>query len=246
GLVFLSSPFSMEAVDLLERVGMPAWKVGSGEVTNVPFLQRLARTKSPVLLSSGMASFADLDLAAKTLREAGGDFALFQCTTSYPCPPERIGLNVLSQLRERYQVPVGLSDHSATIYAGLAAATLGASLLEVHVVLSRESFGPDVTSSVTTSELTELVRGVRFIETVLAHPIDKDRASEGMTELKTMFGKSVVAARDLEEGTTLTDADLALKKPATGIVAARYAEVVGRRLTRALRQDEQLLEKDLE
>jgi N-acetylneuraminate synthase len=241
GLLFLSSPFSFAAVDLLERVGVPAWKVGSGEVTNLPFLERLAATKKPVILSSGVSTWAELRRAVEICK----DVAILQCTTAYPCPPEKLGLNVLAELRALFQCPVGLSDHSATIYAGLAAAALGANIIELHVAFSRECFGPDVPASVTTAELAQLVEGVRFIERALAHPVDKDAAAAELGELKTMFGKSVVAARDLSPGTILTESDLALKKPGTGIPAARLGEVVGRRLVRALPADALLAEGDL-
>ena len=132
GLIFLSTPFSFAAVDLLAELEMPAWKVGSGEVTNLPLLDRLAATGRPVLLSSGMASWRDLDEAVGVLRAQGAGLAVLQCTSAYPCPPERVGLNLLEELRTRYGCPVGFSDHSGTIYAGLAAAALGANLLEVH------------------------------------------------------------------------------------------------------------------
>lgn len=243
GLAFLSTPFSFEAVDLLERLDMAAWKVGSGEVTNLPMLERMAATGRPVLLSSGMSSWEDLDRAVKIVRNAGAPLAIFQCTTAYPCPAEKVGLNVLAELRSRYACPVGLSDHSGAIYASLAAATLGARLLEVHVVFSRDCFGPDVKASLTIDELAELVDGVRFIERALAHPIDKQRVAAEMGELKQMFGKSVVAARDLPPGYELTRADLALKKPGTGIPAARLGEVVGRRLARAVPADTLLAEE---
>src|SRR5207247_4192643 len=129
GLIFLSSPFSIEAVELLDKIGMPAWKVGAGEVTNLPMLQRVAATGSPVLLSSGMSGWEDLDAAVACVRAGGAPVAVYQCTTAYPCPAEQLGLNILAELRARYRCPVGLSDHSGTIYAGLAAVTLGASLL---------------------------------------------------------------------------------------------------------------------
>ena len=233
-LIFLSSPFSIEAVELLERVGVPAWKVGAGEVTNLPMLERMAITGKPVLLSSGMSSWADLDAAVSILRRRGSPVAIFQCTTQYPCPPQAVGLNVISQIRERYGCPVGLSDHSGGIYAGLAAVSLGARLLEVHVTFSRECFGPDVPASLTTSDLRQLVEGVSFIETALANPVNKDAAAAGLTELKTMFGKSLVAARDLEPGVPLQEADFVAKKPGTGISVSRQAEYVGRPLRRAV------------
>jgi N-acetylneuraminate synthase len=245
GLTFLSTPFSMQAVDLLERLGVPAWKVGSGEVTNLPMLERMARTHKPVLLSSGMSSWEHLDGAVKSIRTGGASMAIFQCTTSYPCPPERVGLNVLADLRERYDCPVGLSDHSGTIYAGLAATTLGANLLEVHVVFSRECFGPDTPASLTTEQLRELVQGVKFIETALANPLDKDAEAERTGELRTLFGKSIVAGRDLPIGHRLEQRDLVLKKPGSGIPAARLGDVVGRTLKRALAADTLIAESDL-
>lgn len=245
GLVFLSSAFSFQAVDLLESLDMPAYKVGSGELTNLPLIERMAETGRPLLLSSGMATFEELDAAVAIGRSHGG-CAVFQCTTSYPCPPERTGLNVIGELRARYGCPVGFSDHSGNVAAGLAAAALGASLLEVHVVFSRECFGPDVSSSLTFEELQRLADGVRFIETALAHPIDKDAAAATLGELKTMFGKSVVLNSAVGRGHVLRREDLALKKPATGIPAARLMQVVGRRTRHALPPGHVLADADLD
>jgi N-acetylneuraminate synthase len=246
GLIFLSTPFSFEAVNLLNRIGTPAWKVGSGEVNNFPMIKYMAQTGKPVFLSSGMSPWAELDEAVACVRQYGAPVAVFQFTTAYPCPPEKIGLNVLTELRERYGCPVGLSDHSGTIYAGLAAATLGANMLEVHIVFSHECFGPDVPASVTTAELKQLVEGVRFIEKALAEPVDKEATAVDLAELRRVFGKSIVAARDLPAGHHLKEMDLALKKPGTGIPAARLSEVIGRKLTRAVPADALLAEADLE
>jgi N,N'-diacetyllegionaminate synthase len=245
GLRFLSSPFSPEAVDLLERVGVPAWKVGAGEVTNLPMIEHLARTGKPVILSSGMSPWTDLDEAVGVLRAASVPYAILQCTSAYPCPPEQLGLNVMAEIRERYGCPAGLSDHSGTIYAGLAAAALGARLIEVHVTLSRECFGPDVAASITTAELASLVEGVRFIRTALANPVDKLMTAEKMADLRAVFGKSVVTVRALPEGHCLSAPDLACRKPGTGIPARRLAEVVGKRLTRPLPANSLIAEDDL-
>ncbi len=246
GLIFLSTPFSFDAVELLEGLGMPAGKVGSGEVTNLPMLERMASTRRPVLISSGMATWQELDQAVAAVTGQGAEMAVLQCTTSYPCPPEKVGLNVLAELRERYHCPVGLSDHSGTIYASLAAAALGANLLEVHVVLSRECFGPDVKASVTTGELAQLVEGVRFIDAAMSHPLEKEQVAAEMASLKTLFGKSVVAARDLPADHRIEADDLALKKPGTGIPAARLSEVIGRRLRRSVAADTLLAEEYLD
>jgi len=246
GLLFLSSPFSLEAVDLLERVGVPAWKVGSGEVANPALLDRVARTGLPVLLSSGLSPLAEVDAAVARVRDAGAPVAVLQATSAYPCPPEQVGLNVIPLLAERYGVPVGLSDHSGTIFPSLAAVVLGASILEVHATLSRDMFGPDVPASVTTAELAELVRGVRFLERALASPVDKDAAAEELGDLRALFTRSVVAVTDLEAGTVLSEANLALKKPAGGFPPERLPELVGRRLRRPVAADAQLTEDDVE
>jgi N,N'-diacetyllegionaminate synthase len=246
GLVFLSSPFSNEAVDLLARVGMVAWKVASGELTNRPLLERMVRTGAPTLLSTGMSTLDELDAAVALVRGAGGAFAVFQTTTAYPCPPERIGLNLLDAFRTRYRCPVGLSDHSGTIYPGLAAVTLGCDLLEVHVTLSREMFGPDVPASVTTAELRQLVDGVRFIERMRAHPVDKDAMARELKPLRDLFSKSVVARTELPAGTVLRVEHLTVKKPGTGIPAAELARVVGRRLARAVAMDQLLTWEDVD
>jgi N,N'-diacetyllegionaminate synthase len=244
-LLFLSSPFSLEAVELLERVGVPAWKVGSGEVANTPLLDRLAATGLPVLLSSGLSPWSELDQALARLRTTNVPVAVLQATTAYPCPPERIGLNVVPALRERYGCPVGLSDHSGTIYPSLAAVTLGANVIEVHVTLSREMFGPDVAASVTTGELASLVEGIRLIETALEHPVEKDAVAAELADLRELFGRSLVARTDLAAGTRLEEEHLALKKPGGGLGPNRLPAVVGRTLGRELQADERLTEEHL-
>jgi N-acetylneuraminate synthase len=246
GMIFLSSAFSFEALELLERVGVSAWKAGAGEISNLPLLELMGRTGKPVILSSGMSNWDELDAAVNCVRKFDAPVAVLQCTTSYPCPPEKLGLNVMAQLRERYDCRVGLSDHSGTIYGGLAAAALGAKIIEVHVAFSRECFGPDVTASVTTTELRQLVEGVRFIEIALANPVDKVEMAESLSGLRLTFGKSIVAAHDLSAGHSLTANDLALKKPGTGIPAARFNEVTGRKLKRAVAADTLLSEDDFE
>jgi N,N'-diacetyllegionaminate synthase len=245
GLLFLSSPFSVEAVELLSRVGVPMWKIASGEVANAPMLERIIDTGLPVLLSSGMSPLEELDVAVKRIKDGGSSVVLLQCTTAYPCPPEKIGLNLIPFFRQRYDCPVGLSDHSGTIYAGLAAAAIGIDVLEVHVTLSREMFGPDVPASVTTEDLHRLVSGIRFIERMHANPVDKDAMAHEMAPLRDLFTKSVVARVALEAGTVLRREDLAVKKPGTGIPSGRLDEVIGRRLRRDVAADDLLREEDL-
>ncbi len=246
GLKFLSSPFSMEAVELLTRVGVAAWKVASGEASNDQMFERMVATGLPILLSTGISPLEEIDRAVRKVKDAGLELAVLQCTSMYPTPPEELGLNLIPFFRERYGCKVGLSDHSGTVYAGLAAATLGIDVLEVHVTLSREMFGPDVPVSITTSELRQLVEGVRFIEKAQANPVDKDAVAKELSSIRNLFTKSVVARMDLAEGTVLSEEHLAVKKPGTGIPASKWRELVGRRLRRGVSADTLLREDDLE
>ncbi|MGI8808597.1 MAG: N-acetylneuraminate synthase family protein [Acidimicrobiales bacterium] len=247
GLAFLSSPFSLEAVELLRHVGVAAWKIASGEVANPLLLDAVAQTGQPVLLSSGMSSWAELDIAVKRLRDGGGGpLAVLQCTSAYPSTPERLGLNVIGEIQKRYRCAAGLSDHSGTIFPALAAIALGGRVVEVHVTLSREMFGPDVAASITSSELRTLVDGVRYLDTALAAPVDKDVVAADMAPMRLLFGRSLVARGTLAAGHILVRGDLAAKKPGGGIPPARLESVVGMRLRRALSSDEPLVDADLE
>lgn len=238
GLFFLSSPFSIEAVDLLTRVGVAGWKIASGEINNLSLFEYVLRTPLPVLLSTGMSPIDEIDAAVQRVLTKQRPLAVLQCTSSYPCPPEKIGLNLIPHFRQRYGCAVGLSDHSGTIYPGLAAAALGIEVLEVHVALSREMFGPDVPVSLTTTELRQLVEGVRFIERMRGNPVNKDQLAEETAPLRSLFMKSITAARDLPAGTVLQREHLMLKKPGTGIPADQIETVIGCRLRRDVSKDD--------
>ncbi len=246
GLQFGSSPFSLEAAHLLRRVGMDFWKVASGEIGNRPLLEFMAETGTPILVSTGMSPMAEIDGAVKLLQTYRAPITVLQCTSAYPCPPEKTGLNLIPLFRERYGCAAGLSDHSGTVYPGLAAASIGADALEVHVTLSREMPGPDVSASLTSGELRQLVQGIRAIETMMDHPVDKDAVYEQMVPLRRLFMKSIVASVDLPAGTLLAKEHLALKKPGTGIPAEHVGTIVGRVLRRPVAADTLLSEGDLE
>jgi len=246
GLIFLSSPFSLEAVDLLSRIGVAAWKVPSGETANTPMLDKMITTGLPIILSTGMSTLDEIDGAVNRIKEGGVSLVVLQCTTAYPCPPEKIGVNLISFFRERYGGLVGLSDHSGTIYPGLAAVACGLQMLEVHVVFSREMFGPDVPASITTAELRQLVEGVRFIEKMMDNPVDKEAIAEEFDELRSTFTKSIVACKNLKAGSILKADDLTLKKPGTGLPPARLADIIGRRLKRSVAADTLIEESDFE
>lgn len=237
GLLFLSSPFSEQAVELLTRVGIPAWKVASGEVSNVMLLDCMLTTGLPLVLSTGMSPLNEIDMAVARIQAAHRSYAVLQCTSTYPCPPEQIGLNMLPFFRHRYGCPVGLSDHSGKICPGLAAVAIGCDLLEVHVTFSHEMFGPDVSSSVTIEGLRQLVEGVRFIEHMRTHPVDKDAMAKELAPLRDLFTKSVVTRQELAAGTVLERSHLTVKKPGTGIPAAELMNLLGHRLTKAVKAD---------
>jgi N,N'-diacetyllegionaminate synthase len=244
GLIFLSSPFSIEAVDLLESIGMPAWKVASGEIGNKMMLDKMLETGKPILLSTGMSSLDEIDETVEYIRRRDVEYAVLQCSTAYPCPPEKIGLNMIPFFRERYDCAVGLSDHSGTIYPGLAAVTLGIEVLELHMAFSREMFGPDVPASVTTGELNQLVDGIRFIERMRNNPVDKNLFAEEVLSLRRLFTKSIVAGMDLPKDTVLEEKHLRIKKPGSGLPGERIKDLIGKKLLRDIKTDEQILEGD--
>ena len=245
GVEFLASPFSNSAVDLLEEVGVKFYKIGSGEVNNFLLLDKIARTRKPVILSSGMSSFEELDRTVAFLNKRKVDISILQCTTAYPTQPENYGLNVIGELKERYGVPVGYSDHSAKIETCIVAAALGAEILEFHAVFSRDSSGPDASSSLEMEEITHLVKAVRNLETALQHPVDKSDSSK-FTELKNIFEKSLAVNKDLPKGHKVSFEDLEAKKPkAYGVNAFEFERVIGKKLNRNLSQWEFLSWEDI-
>ena len=245
GVLFLSSPFSEAAVDLLASLGLEQYKIPSGEVTNIPMLEKIARLNKPVLLSSGMSSWAELDRAVDIVRQHHSQLTILQCTSEYPCPYERVGLNVMLEMRERYGLPVGLSDHTLTPYATLAAVALGAAVIERHFTFSRKMYGSDARHSLEPDELAELVRGIRAIETMLSSNVDKGDATP-FAEMKNIFQKSVVALTDIPAGTRVTREMIGIKKPGTGISPQRFAGVIGKRASRDIEADQVLKDNDIE
>lgn len=241
GVRFLSSPFSLEAIDLLDRVGVDLYKVPSGETTNVPLLERLAATGKPVLLSTGMSNWAEIDRAVTILKQ-GGPPVVMQCTSVYPCPPERVGLNVLAEMRARYGGEVGFSDHSHGMAAALAAAALGATVIEKHFTFSRLMYGSDAANAMEPPEFRTYCSALRDVWTMLDHPVDKNDLAP-YQDMKRVFEKSIVAARFIAAGSSITREMLAFKKPGNGIPAATYRDLIGRRAVRDLPSD-RLLEPD--
>jgi N,N'-diacetyllegionaminate synthase len=243
---FMSSPFSIEAVELLEAVGVARYKIGSGEITNTPLLEVVAQTGKPVLLSSGMSSWAELDAAVNVIRRRHDRLTVLQCTSEYPCANEAVGLNVMLEMKARYGLPVGLSDHTLAPWAAIAAVTLGASVIEKHLAFSRLMYGSDARHSVEPPEFKALVEGIRAVETMLAAVVDKDAKVAQLQLMKDIFEKSVVATADIPAGAVISAQMVAVKKPGTGIPARELSRVIGCRAVRAIAADTLLHEDDLE
>jgi len=246
GLEFISSPFSNSAVDLLEEVGVLRYKIGSGEVSNFLLLEKISKTGKPVIISSGMSSFEELDKTVEFLKKREVDFSILQCTTAYPTKPNQYGLNVISELKKRYNSPVGFSDHSSKIETCLAAVSLGAEILEFHVVFDKRMFGPDVSSSLNIDEIKGLVKGVRNIEQAINSPVDKSTNIE-FKSLKNIFEKSLAVNKSLKPGHVISFDDLEAKKPkGFGVDAMKFEEIIGKIVSKELKQWDFLKEEDIQ
>ncbi len=245
GFEFIASPFSNTAVNLLEEIGVNKYKVGSGEVTNLLLLQKIAITGKPILLSSGMSSWDEIDQAIQFLEKFNVNLSLMQCTTSYPTKPENYGLNIISEMKNKYTFPIGYSDHSAQIETCIAAITLGAQIVEFHVKLDENQVGPDATSSLTISQTKVLVKSLRNISKAMLHPVDKSK-NQQFTELKNIFEKSLALNKSMKAGEYITFNDLEAKKPkGYGIDASRFQDVIGKPLKKDKKQWEFLTLDDL-
>ncbi|MDA8595385.1 N-acetylneuraminate synthase family protein [Flavobacteriaceae bacterium] len=245
GLEFMSSPFSSAAVDLLEEVGVERYKIGSGEVSNFLLLDKIVKTNKPLIISSGMSSFQELDDTVNFLKSKKASFSLMQCTTEYPTQPKKYGLNVIQEMKERYSVAIGYSDHSADIGTCIAATVLGADFLEVHAVFDKREFGPDVSSSLTIDEISILVESVRKIEVSINNPVDKNDIAS-FEKVKNIFEKSLAVNKDLKSGHILSIDDLESKKPkGFGINAKDYQTVIGKSINRDMSKWNFLNYKDI-
>lgn len=226
---FISSAFSLEAVDLLEKINVSKHKIPSGEVTNIPLLAKIAGTAKPVLLSSGMSTWQELDEAVQTLKTNGSDnITVLQCTSIYPCPAEKVGLNVLSLLRDRYGFPVGFSDHTPGTAASVGAVALGAEVIEKHLTLSRKMYGSDAKYSLEPTEFKRLVEDIRDIEKCIAARIDKDKLAKELRDMKSVFEKSIVAKTPIPQGAKITFDMIAFKKPGNGMKPGTFPELIGK------------------
>jgi N,N'-diacetyllegionaminate synthase len=245
GMEFLSSPFSIAAVETLEKTTMKRYKIPSGEVSNLPMLDVIGRTGKPVLLSSGMSSWAEIDAAVETLRKHHDNVTVLQCTSAYPCEPADVGLNIMLEMKERYGLSVGLSDHTKSIFAPIVATTLGAQVVEKHFTLSNWMYGSDAWNSLEPAAFAQMVEGIRTAETILNNPVDKNEVAKFQV-MKDTFEKSLVAAVSIQVGAEITRDMIAEKKPGTGISASQLEKVIGRKATKDIAPESMLEPQDFE
>ena len=227
GIVFLSSPFDEASADFLYTLGVPAFKIGSGELTNLPLLAHVARKKRPIILSTGMAGLREVEAAIRTIRRAGNDrIVLLHCVTQYPADPSTVNLRAMETLRKKFGAPAGFSDHTRGIEVAIGAAALGAAVIEKHFTLDRKMPGPDQRASLEPRELAAMVYAIRVVQSALGDGRKKPHAAE--LKVAAVARKSLVAARAIRKGTRLQKADIAIKRPGTGLPPSRISAVLGR------------------
>jgi N,N'-diacetyllegionaminate synthase len=245
GIEFMSSPFSIEAVELLENLDMKRYKIPSGEVTNLPMLEVIAETKKQILLSTGMSSLAEIDDAISTINKYHNDIIILQCTSEYPCSLENVGLNMLEFFHEKYKFPVGFSDHTPNIYASLAAVSLGAIYIEKHFTYSKEMYGSDAKYGIEPNEFKSLIDGIREIEIIQNHMVDKDTLAKEKEDIKLIYEKSIVLKNDLKNGDTIKAEFIAFKKPGSGIKPKDLDKVINQKVNRDIKANTLLSLDDL-
>lgn len=239
GIEFLSTPFDMESIHFLDGLGCRFWKIPSGEITNYPYLIEIARTKKPVILSTGMADMNEVEAAVALLKKYGsGEICLLHCTTEYPAPYAEVNLRAMQTLKERFGCKTGYSDHTPGIEISVAAAAMGASVIEKHFTLDRNMEGPDHKASLEPDELADLVRAVRHVEAALGDGVKRPTESEKKNIVAAR--KSIVARRKIQKGEMLTEENITAKRPGNGISPMRWNEVIGSRAIRDFEEDELL------
>ncbi|MBP3544353.1 MAG: N-acetylneuraminate synthase [Lachnospiraceae bacterium] len=239
GIGFLSTPFDMESIDFLLELGVDFWKIPSGEITNLPYLERLAKTGMPIVMSTGMCELDEIKGAWTVLKENGArDIALLHCNTEYPTPFEDVNLRAMQALREQFDTKVGYSDHTKGIEVPIAAVALGAEILEKHFTLDKTMEGPDHKASLEPEELKVMIDSVRHIEKALGNAEKKVSPSEKKN--RGVARKSIVAKCSIKEGELLTEENLAVKRPGNGISPMRWHEIIGTAATKDYEKDEQI------
>lgn len=234
---YLSTAFDIESVHFLGSLNLPFWKIPSGEITNLPYLIEIAKTRKPVIMSTGMAELSEIEEAMRILRLNGtSDITLLQCHTDYPTSMENVNLRVMETLKNKFNVPVGLSDHSVGIEVPIAAVALGASVIEKHFTLDRKMKGPDHKASIEPDELKKMVKAIRNIEIAMGDGIKKCSDVERPNII--VARKSIVAKRNIKKGEILTEENITTKRPGNGISAMKWYDVLGTEAVRDFGEDE--------
>ena len=234
---FLSTPFDLESIEFLEKLGGSLWKIPSGEITNYPYLVEIAMTRKDIILSTGMSTLQEVDDALEVLQENGaGKITLLHCTTNYPTPMEDVNLNAMLTLKEKYGCAVGYSDHTKGIEVPIVAVALGAEVIEKHFTLDCRMEGPDHKASLEPDELEAMIRAIRNIEKALGDGIKIPSESEKANI--AVARKSIIAADNIKVGDILTKENLTTKRPGTGISPMRWNEILGTRAIRNFEEDE--------
>ena len=237
GIEFLSTPFDLESIDYLEKLGMRLWKIPSGEITNLPYLIKIAKTGKPVIMSTGMAELNEVEEAVNVLKENGaGEITLLHCTTEYPAPFESVNLRAMNTLREKFGTEVGYSDHTVGFEAAVAAAVLGASVIEKHFTLNHNMEGPDHKASLEPEEFEVMVNNIRLIEKALGDGVKQPAEVEKKNI--AIARKSIVAAKDIKKGEIFTEENITVKRPGSGISPMKWFEVLGTEAVRDFGEDE--------
>ncbi len=242
-ILFLSTPFDEESVDLLEQIGVPAYKISSGEITNYALLKKIAEMQKPVILSTGMATLEEVKAAVSILKTGGAEnIILLHCTTSYPAPMNSVNLRAMETLRSAFHVLVGYSDHTSGILISIAAAAMGASVLEKHFTLDKSLPGPDHKASLEPHELQAMISAVRDVETALGNGIKEPQNEE--VPIKKVARRSIVAKCDINAGEVLKESDLAIKRPGTGI-DPKYRDLLIHKKVKTKIQKDQVFDWDM-
>lgn len=244
GIGFLSTPFDLESIDFLEKLGMDFWKLPSGEVTNLPYLIRIAGNGWPIVMSTGMCLLQEIGEALEWLKRSGaGQITLLHCNTQYPTPMEDVNLRAMEALRRQFGLPVGYSDHTLGIEVPIGAAALGAVVLEKHFTLDKTMEGPDHRASLEPAELKAMVKAVRNIELALGN--GEKRLTPSERGNVSVARKSIVARTDIRKGQLFTRENLTVKRPGTGLSPMRWFELLGKEAGQDYREDEVICEEEL-
>jgi N-acetylneuraminate synthase len=240
---FLSSPFALEAVDFLEKINIKSYKIPSGEITNLPLLEKVKKTKKKVFLSTGMSNWKEIDQAVNILKK-NCDLTIMQCTSLYPCPDNKIGINVIKEMIKRYKLPVGFSDHTLGYEASIAAVMEGATVIEKHITFSNHMYGSDAFNAMELDKFYSFCSSLKRVFVIKNINIDKNNINY-LKRIKKTFEKSIVLSNDYKKDKILTLNDLAFKKAGNGISAQFYKKIIGRKLKKDLKKDHLLNYKDL-